>query len=125
MSFPVEAARGFTSTSREGLHLYAHCLRSVPGGIALLAINNSWTATSTINIAGESQGYTLSADTLKSPDVKLNGNVLRLGADDASPGMVGVEGGRADAAFPGDEGGPTFGLKQAIDSGVIPVHAYI
>jgi hypothetical protein len=26
---------------REGLHVYAHCLRGSPGGVALLAINNS------------------------------------------------------------------------------------
>jgi hypothetical protein len=76
--------------SREGLHLYAHCLRGMPGGIALLAINNSRTATATINIEGESQRYTLSADTIQSSDVKLNGNVLRLGADDSLPAMAGV-----------------------------------
>ena len=26
---------------QEGLHIYAHCLRGTPGGVALLAINNS------------------------------------------------------------------------------------
>ena len=76
--------------SREGLHVYAHCLRGVPGGIALLAINNSRSATSILNVAGASQRYTLSADTLQSPDVKLNGKVLRLGAGDAIPAMAGA-----------------------------------
>ena len=35
---------------QEGLHIYAHCLRGIPGGVALLAINNKRTAPSTIAI---------------------------------------------------------------------------
>lgn len=76
--------------SREGLHLYAHCLRGMPGGVALLAINNSRSAPSRVILAGASQRYTLSADTLESPDVKLNGKVLRLGTGDAMPAMDGA-----------------------------------
>jgi hypothetical protein len=76
--------------SREGLHIYAHCLRGHPGGVALLAINNSRTATSAARIAGPSERYTISADTLQSKSVKLNGKSLQLRADDELPQMAGV-----------------------------------
>jgi hypothetical protein len=76
--------------SREGLHVYAHCLRGVPGGVAVLAINNSRTQVSVVNIAGTSERYTLSADKLESDEVKLNGTVLRLDPNDSLPGIAGV-----------------------------------
>jgi heparanase len=77
-------------SSREGLHIYAHCLRGHPGGVALLAINNSRTATSAAQIAGPSERYTISADTLQSKSVKLNGKPLQLGANNELPQMAGV-----------------------------------
>lgn len=75
--------------SREGLHLYAHCLRGVPGGVILLAINNSRATASSLGLAGASQRYTLSADSLQAGDVKLNGTTLKLEAGDTLPMMAG------------------------------------
>ena len=82
--------------SREGLHLYAQCLRGHPGGVALLAINNSRTDRSEITLPTASVRYTLSAPTLQSASVMLNGLPLRLDPNDDLPEING----RATAAGP-------------------------
>ncbi len=76
---------------REGLHLYAHCLRDEPGGVALLAINTSRAQASVVRLPREMGGrrYTLSAATLDAPQVRLNGQELALGADDRLPDLLG------------------------------------
>lgn len=74
--------------SREGLHLYAHCLRGVRGGVVLLAINNSRTEASGLTLRQASERYTLSANTLEARQVKLNGAPLELGAGDALPPLA-------------------------------------
>ena len=68
------------------LHLYAHCLRGVRGGVALLAINASPHA-QTMDIPKASQRYTLAAQELDSRSVQLNGRVLELQTDDTLPSM--------------------------------------
>ena len=72
------------------LHLYAHCLRGVPGGVALLAINAS-SLPQTLDIPKASQRYTLSAQQLDSRSVQLNGRVLELQSDDTLPAMNGAK----------------------------------
>jgi heparanase 1 len=81
---------------REGLHLYAQCLRGHPGGVALLAINNSRTDRSEITLPTASVRYTLSAPTLQSAAVMLNGQPLKLDRNDDLPEING----RAAAAGP-------------------------
>ena len=81
---------------REGLHLYAQCLRGHPGGVALLAINNSRTDPSEITLPTASVRYTLSAPTLQSASVMLNGQPLKLDPNDDLPGING----RATATGP-------------------------
>ena len=76
--------------SREGMHLYAHCLRGHPGGVAVLAINNSRTEIGTVRVTASSERYTLTADMLQSKIAKLNGGVLQLGANDELPSLVAV-----------------------------------
>jgi len=73
---------------REGLHVYAHCLRGAPGGVALLAINNSRTASQTLQTPAADR-YTLSAQTLESGEVQLNGQTLSLQANDEIPAIQG------------------------------------
>ncbi|HST06716.1 MAG TPA: hypothetical protein VLJ83_01005 [Gemmatimonadaceae bacterium] len=73
--------------SREGLHIYAHSMRGQPGGVTLLAINNSRTRESSIELSLSAERYTLSAQRLESERVELNGNRLGLGASDALPDM--------------------------------------
>ncbi len=71
----------------EGLHLYAHCLRGVPGGVALLAINNSPATESALQLPGPSRRWTLSANTPEAREAKLNGRVLTLAAGGDLPAM--------------------------------------
>jgi hypothetical protein len=73
-----------------GTHLYAHCRREVPGAITLLAINTDRTAAASLRLPTTSERYTLSADHLRSPEVKLNGAALELGPNDDLPHFTGV-----------------------------------
>jgi len=78
-----------------GLHLYAHCLREHPGGVAVLAINTSRTRSRSINLPMAGDRYSLAAEELQSPSVKLNGQTLQLGRNDELPALrgAGVEAG--------------------------------
>ena len=51
---------------QKGLHVYAHNLRSTPGGVALLVINNDRDAVRTLSIPTAARRYTLSASPLQS-----------------------------------------------------------
>jgi heparanase 1 len=76
--------------SEPGLHLYAHCLREHPGGVVLLAINTSRTQSRSINLPVAGNRYSLTAATLESPSVKLNGETLHLGRNDELPLLHGT-----------------------------------
>ncbi len=76
--------------SPPGVHLYAHCLRGHAGGVALLAINTSRTASESLEVPIASDRYTLSARNLEDKRVDLNGSELRLGANDELPPLAGV-----------------------------------
>jgi hypothetical protein len=73
-----------------GLHIYAHCLRGMPGGVALLAINTDKAAPRTITLPLSAERYTLSSHNLQSKSVELNGTRLALGANDDPPPVIGV-----------------------------------
>ncbi|MGH9695196.1 MAG: hypothetical protein ACRD5Z_13690, partial [Bryobacteraceae bacterium] len=72
------------------LHLYAHCLRGQPGGVAVLAINTDREASQSLEIPTEADRYTLTAQNLSDTSVQLNGTELKLGARDALPQLNGV-----------------------------------
>ncbi len=72
------------------LHLYAHCLRGHPGGVALLALNTDKNKAQTIEVPVAAERYTLTALNLTDRVVLLNGNELKLGADDALPDLKGT-----------------------------------
>lgn len=76
-----------------GLHLYAHCLRGEPGGVALLAINNDRSAARAVSLPVPGRRFTLSSPSqdLLSATVLLNGRALVLGAGDALPAPAGAE----------------------------------
>lgn len=74
---------------REGLHLYAHCLRGTPGGVALLAINNSRTQPASVTLPMEAERYTLAAQQVQATSVQLNGQELRLGGNNELPALQG------------------------------------
>lgn len=73
---------------REGLHVYAHCLRGTPGGVAVLAINNNRTQPTSITMPLEAERYALTAS-LEATSVQLNGRDLRLGGNDELPELRG------------------------------------
>lgn len=74
---------------REGLHLYAHCLRGTSGGVALLAINTSRTRSGGIRFpaGSEARRATMSAPALEASQVLLNGHALALDARDDLPDL--------------------------------------
>jgi hypothetical protein len=74
---------------RRGLHVYAHSLRGMPGGVALLVINNDPAAPRTLRVTVPAERYTLSAGELRSRQVRMNGKDLVLGKDDALPTLAG------------------------------------
>jgi len=74
----------------ESLHLYAHCLRDVPGGVALLVINADRDASRSLELPMEANRYTLTAQNLEEKRVQLNGSELRLSANDDLPPLAGL-----------------------------------
>jgi hypothetical protein len=72
------------------LHVYAQCLRNVPGGVALLAINTDRNALQKLEISANSERYTLTAPKLEDSRVDLNGKELKLGSGDSIPSLTAV-----------------------------------
>jgi hypothetical protein len=73
-----------------GLHVYAHCLRQVSGGVALLVINNDRNAVRTLVLPKSSERYTLDAVSLQDGVVRLNGTTLSLDAAGELPRLFGI-----------------------------------
>jgi heparanase len=85
---------------RAGLHVYAHCLRGVPGGVALLVMNNDQATSRTIALPAAAQRYTLTTPAeLQSRRVQLNGSELKLGDNDALPNLAGSATSAGELAF--------------------------
>jgi hypothetical protein len=82
-----------------GLHLYAHCLRGQPGGVALLAINTDRTASQSVALATAAERYTLTAPDLQDTHTQMNGTELALGSDDAIPQLAGMRTGSGKVTF--------------------------
>jgi hypothetical protein len=74
---------------RGSLHLYAHCLRGHPGGVALVAINTSRTRAAALELTRPAERFTLSAPRLDDDRVRLNGRELAARADGTVPPLVG------------------------------------
>jgi heparanase 1 len=75
--------------NRAGTHVYAHCLRGVPGGVAILVLNTDRQRTSSLTLPAAADRYTLTAASLTDRIIALNRTPLRLGQDDALPTMAG------------------------------------
>jgi hypothetical protein len=74
-----------TGPAPAGLHLYAQCLRDGAGGVAVLAINTGAQAAPLALAGSPADVYALSATSLTSGKVLLNGHPLTVGADDRVP----------------------------------------
>lgn len=72
-----------------GLHVYAHCQRGTPGGVAVLVINTDRSASHELILPTASLRYTLDAVDLNDTEIRLNGGTLGL---DASGGLPNIKG---------------------------------
>ena len=81
------------------LHVYAHCLRNRPGGVALLVINAGRDQAQSLDIPMASERYTLTAHDLQDTHVQLNGADLQLGAEDTLPELKGSATHKGQAVF--------------------------
>ncbi|MFC5865516.1 hypothetical protein ACFPT7_24635 [Acidicapsa dinghuensis] len=77
------------SSQGENLYLYAHCMPQVPGGVTVLAINADGHSTPRLKTGLDYNLYTLSAGSLDSKQVMLNGHTLSLNAANDLPRMEG------------------------------------
>lgn len=80
------------------LHLYAHCLRGTPGGVALLAINTDRGASQSIRLSEAAERYTLTAGELESSKVQLNGTELQMTGEEI-PQLVGAQAATGTVTF--------------------------
>ncbi|WP_375779606.1 hypothetical protein ACE103_12140 [Bradyrhizobium sp. ma5] len=72
-----------------GFHVYAHCARDLPDGIALLVINNDRRTRRKLTLPAASQRYTLASERPADGNVRLNGSALALGPSDEMPALNG------------------------------------
>ena len=84
---------------QQGLHVYAHCLRGIAGGVALLVINNDRAGAHSLRLPLPSKRYTLDAGKLDDKAVRLNGQTLALGPNDVLPPLAGVATAAGEVAF--------------------------
>lgn len=84
-----------------GLHVYAHCPRGTPGGVAVLVINTDQTAEKTLTLSQGGERYSLTSGSgdLQAKTVQLNGQPLALGVGDALPAFTGVQAPAGNATF--------------------------
>ncbi len=78
------------SSGSPNVHLYAHCLRGVRGGVALLAINTDRDSSHDLGIPFKTSRYTLTAKDLLDSKVDLNANELKLTPDGDLPAIAGT-----------------------------------
>ncbi|MGN8550089.1 hypothetical protein ACQPTN_38090 [Bradyrhizobium sp. 13971] len=74
---------------QSGFHVYAHCARDLPDGVAMLVINNDRRKQRRLMLPATSQRYTLASATPADGNVQLNGSTLALGASDQLPALSG------------------------------------
>jgi len=72
----------------EGVYLFAHNTKGNTGGITLLVLNTN-KASTTINTPANGEQYTLTSDDLQGNNVQLNGQNLKLNANDMLPAITG------------------------------------
>lgn len=68
---------------------WAHCSNQTEGGVALIVSNLGDEPQSVdLGIGGQAEVYTLTAESLTSAQIELNGTTLELGEDDALPDVL-------------------------------------
>jgi hypothetical protein len=86
---------------QRGLHVYAHSLRGLPGGVALLVINTDRTQPRVLSIPVRSDRYTLSAASkdLRTRRIRLNARGLVLDANGRLPELSPVSAAAGKVSF--------------------------
>lgn len=70
---------------REGVHLFAHSRKDGKPGVCYALVNTSKEATTDIVLPTDAEVYILSANHLRSSEIRLNGKVLRLTEEEQVP----------------------------------------
>lgn len=70
-------------------NVYAHCHRSIPGAVTVLAINIDQETTTRLKIASGGRIHTLTASSEGPQSIALNGETLTLGQGDSFPAVKG------------------------------------
>lgn len=86
-------------SNRAGMHVYAHCLRGVPGGVAMLILNTDRQKASSLTLPVAATRHTLTAARLTDKTISLNRTRLRLGPNDALPMLAGQASAVGQLAF--------------------------
>lgn len=84
---------------QSGFHVYAHCARDMPDGVALLVINNDRRIRRKLTLSAASQRYTLTSAKPADGNVQLNGATLLLGSSDRIPALNGEAAGAGTIVF--------------------------
>jgi heparanase len=74
----------------QAVHVYAHCMSEVPGGVTILAVNTDKANAQIFSVSAPSEIYTMTASKLEGTRLELNGKDLQLGPDDSIPQLTGV-----------------------------------
>lgn len=85
---------------REGLHLYAHSRRDGKPGYALVAINNSLSVDTVIDLPSAADVYQLTGEALRSQTVLCNGQPLKMVDDSTLPDINARSAEAGDLALP-------------------------
>ena len=75
------------SQASDSVRVYAQCMKGVPGGVAIVAMNTDAKSKHSIAIATPAEKYALTSDSLTSNAVSLNGAVLRANEDGSLPAL--------------------------------------
>ena len=76
--------------SDQALRIYAQCGKSSKDGVTLLVLNTDKNEKRSIAVPASAERYTLTADSLDSTSVSLNGTALRVAPDGSLPQMNGL-----------------------------------
>ncbi len=74
---------------QEGLHCYAHSRKDQKDGYVYILINNSRTESTRVSLPKEASRYTLSAETVRSKQILLNGAPLEISGTATLPELKG------------------------------------
>lgn len=84
----------------EGMHIYCHSRKDGKPGVVYLIINNSPTTTADLIVSKDSDRYTLSAETIRSTIMQLNGKDLTISDSADIPNLSPMKQAAGTIAFP-------------------------